>query len=128
MEQRWFRHRPLECGEQQNVGAGGIHLVALPRVDGLLLNSLDLEALHLRVEHLTQVHDDALVDFLPEMRTEYLDQRDLQSRNLAVHKNTRQVKLHLETDVHVGPVNRGGPPKREPSVGDLVQPGPLCVS
>lgn len=51
--------------------------------------------------HLTQVHHDTLVHFLPEVSSENLDERDLQSRDLAVHEDARQVQLHLKTDVHL---------------------------
>ena len=61
------------------------------------------------------------------MRTEDLDERDLQGRNLAVHEDTRQIKLDLETDVDVGAVDSRAPPQREPTVGNLVETGPLGV-
>ena len=43
------------------------------------------------------------------------------------HENTRQIELHLETDVYVCPVNGRTPPQSEPTVRDLVQTGPLSV-
>lgn len=66
-------------------------------MDRLLLNRLDLQRLQLLVKDLAQVHDDRLVDLLPQMGTEELDQADLERRDLAVHKYTRQVELDLET-------------------------------
>jgi hypothetical protein len=72
-------------------------------------------------------HDDALVNLLPQVRPEDLDQADLQRRDLAVHEDARQVELHLEADVHVGAVDGGGPPEREAAVGDLVEAGALRV-
>ena len=58
--------------------------------DGLsFLHRLDLERLKLLIEDLTQVHDYNFVDLLPQVRTEDLNQRDLEGRNLAVHENTR---------------------------------------
>ena len=54
-----------------------------------------------KITHLTQVHNDTLVHFLPEVSSENLDERDLQSWDLAVHEDARQVQLHLETDVHL---------------------------
>ena len=39
-------------GEEEDVGAGGVHLVGLAGVDGLLLHVLDLEGVQLLVEHL----------------------------------------------------------------------------
>lgn len=41
------------------------------------------------------------MDFLPQMGTEYLDQTDLERGYLAVHEDASQVKLHLETNVHL---------------------------
>ena len=51
--------------------------------------------------YLAEIHDDALVHFLPQMRSEDLDERDLECRDLAVHENARQVELHLKTNVHL---------------------------
>jgi hypothetical protein len=67
------------------------------------------------------------VNLLPQVGTENLNQGDLESGNLAVHEDTGQVKLHLETDVHVGSVDGGRPPQREPTVRNLVQTGTLGV-
>ena len=61
------------------------------------------------------------------MGTENLDERDLQCRDLTVKEDTRQIKLHLETNIDVGSVNSRGPPKRETSVGDLIETGTLGV-
>ena len=54
---------PLVGGEEEDIGAGRVHLVALTRVDRLLLDRLNLERLELLVKHLTQVHDHTLVDY-----------------------------------------------------------------
>lgn len=51
--------------------------------------------------HLTQVHNDALVDLLPQVSSEDLDERDLQRGDLAVHEDTGQVQLHLKAHVHL---------------------------
>jgi len=48
-------------------------------------------------------------------------------RHLAVHEDARQIQLDLEADVHVGAVDGGRPPQREPPVGDLVQTTALRV-
>mmetsp|Transcript_9904 Transcript_9904/g.16651 ORF Transcript_9904/g.16651 Transcript_9904/m.16651 type:complete len:467 (+) Transcript_9904:1679-3079(+) len=118
---------PLVLGEEQDVGAAGVHLVRLARVDRLLLHRLDLQRVQLHVEHLAEVHHDRLVDLLPEMRSEDLDERDLERGQLPVHEDARQVQLHLESDVDVGPVDGGGPPESESAVGDLAQPRALGV-
>ena len=39
------------------------------------------------------------------MGTEDLNERDLESGNLAVQENTGQIKLDLETDIDVGTVD-----------------------
>ena len=61
----------------------------------------------------------ALVDLLPQVRAEDLDERNLERGDLAVHEDARQVQLHSETNVHVGAVDGGKPPQREATVGDL---------
>ena len=155
-DQAGLGHGPLVRGEQQDVRAGGVHLVRLARVDGLLLHRLDLQRVQLLVEHLAparqpqgnqiqasctfkakpypadqkgattsllfwaqhpwpsqslnvnkkqccyeasrkryrryteggaQVHDDGLVDLLPQVSAHDLDKRDLQRRNLACAVN-----------------------------------------
>ena len=63
------------------------------------------EGFEFLVEYLTKVHCHRLVNLLPQMGTEDLDKRDLQCRNLTVKEDTRQIKLHLETDVDVGSVD-----------------------
>ena len=67
------------------------------------------------------------MDLLPQMGTEDLDERDLQCRNLTVKEDTRQIKLHLETDVDVGSVDGRRPPKRKSTVWNLVETGTLGV-
>lgn len=61
------------------------------------------------------------------MGTEDLNERDLEGWNLAVHENTGQIQLDLETDVHVRTVNGRTPPKCEATVRNLVQTGTLRV-
>ena len=61
------------------------------------------------------------MDLLPQVRMEDWDQRDLEGRNLAVHENTRLIKLHLETDIHIGAINGRTPPQREAMVRNLVK-------
>ncbi len=45
-----------------------------------------------------------------------------------MQKDASQIQLDLETDIHVGAVYRGRPPECEPTVGNLVETGALCVS
>jgi hypothetical protein len=42
---------------------------------------------------------------LPQVRSEDLDQTDLERRDLAVHEDTSQIELNLESDVDVSPVD-----------------------
>ena len=44
-----------------------------------------------------------------------------------MHEYSCEVELDLEADVDVGPVDGWGPPEGEPTVGDLVQTGPLRI-
>jgi hypothetical protein len=91
-------------------------------VDGFLLNGFDFQTLHFHVEDLAQVHDQTLVDFLPQMRPEYLYERDFQGGYLSVHENTCQIELHLKSDVNVRAIYGGTPPKCEPTIWNLIQP------
>ncbi len=75
-------------------------------MNGLLLYSFNTKLLKLLVENLTQVHNNRLVDFLPKMGSEYLNQGYLESWDFAVHENTGQIQLNLETNVHIGAVYR----------------------
>jgi hypothetical protein len=61
--------------------------------------------------YLTQIHNDALMDLLPQVSSEYLDERDLQRGDLAMHEDTCQVQLHLKAYIHL-------PWKRECDVRD----------
>ena len=93
------------AGEQQDVSTRTVHLVRLSGMDGLLLHSLDTQSLQLLVENLTQIHDDRLVNLLPQMGTENLDQRDLERRDLSVQEDTSQIELNLKTNINVGSVD-----------------------
>ena len=64
---------------------------------------------------------------LPQVSTEDLNQTDLKGGDLAMHKDTSQIKLDLETDIYVGTVDSWTPPERESTIGNLIQTGPLCV-
>ena len=43
------------------------------------------------------------------------------------HEDTSQIQLDLETDINVRAIDRGAPPEREPTIGDLIETGPLSV-
>ena len=126
-QQRRLGDGPLVGGEEEHVRAGAVHLVGLTRVNRLLLHHLNLQGIQLQIEDLAQVHDNTLVDLLPQVRAEDLDEGDLQGRDLTVHEDAGEVQLHLEADIDVGTVDRWGPPQREASIGNLVQTTSLGV-
>ena len=68
-----------------------------------------------------------VLTLLPQMRTENLNQTDLESGDFTVHKDSRQIKLNLETDVDIGTIDCRTPPERETTIGDLVETRPLSV-
>ena len=72
-----------------------------------LLHRLNTQRLKLLIKHLTQIHNHALMDLLPQVRAEDLDERDLERGDLAVQEDTREIELDLETDVDVGAVDGG---------------------
>ena len=61
------------------------------------------------------------MDLLPQVSAEDLNQGDFERRDLAVHEDSSEVQLDLETNVHVGSVDGGGPPKREPPIWNLIE-------
>lgn len=76
---------------------------------------------------LTQVHHNRFVYLLPQVSTEDLNEGDLESRNLAMHEDTRQIQLNLETNVDICAVNCWGPPKSETTVRNLIQTTTLGI-
>lgn len=44
------------------------------------------------------------------------------------HENTGEIELDLETNIDVGTIDGRTPPKREATIGNLVETGALCVS
>lgn len=61
------------------------------------------------------------------MSSENLNQTNLEGGNLAVHEDTCQVELHLETNVDICAVDSRTPPKSKPTVRDLVQTRALSI-
>lgn len=51
--------------------------------------------------HLTQIHDNALMDLLPQVSSENLDEGNLQRGDLAMHEDPCQIQLHLEPNIHL---------------------------
>lgn len=58
------------------------------------------------VVYLTEIHDDALMNLLPQVSPEDLNEGDLEGWDLAVHEDSSQVQLHLETYVHLQETSR----------------------
>ena len=127
MEKTWLRYRPLVSRKEDQIGTAAVHLVGLTRVDGLLLDGFDLEGIQLLIEYLANIHGNGLMDLLPKMRSEDLNQRDLERWNLTVHEDTGEVELDLETNVHIGSVDGRRPPQGEATIGDLSQTGSLGI-
>lgn len=61
---------------------------------------------YIRLSVLT-IHAHALVDLLPQVRTENLNERDFEGRDLAHHHDAGKIELDLETNVDVGSVDGG---------------------
>ena len=65
-------------------------------MDRFFLDSFNLQSIQFLIEDLAQIHDDRFVDLLPQMGTEDLNERNLESGDLAVHENACQIQLHLD--------------------------------
>lgn len=60
-----------------------------------------------REQYLTQVHNNALMHFLPEMGPENLNERDLECGDLAMHEDASQIQLYLKPYIHLVEQGRG---------------------
>lgn len=60
---------------------------------------LNKSSRHIDKTYLTKIHDNALMNLLPQVSPEDLNEGDLQCGDLAVHKDSSQVKLYLETHI-----------------------------
>ena len=65
--------------------------------------------------------------YLPQVSSENLNEGNLQGWDFAVHENSCQIELDLETNVDISPIDGWRPPQGKSSIGNLVQTGPLCV-
>lgn len=86
--------------------AGKFHFSFLPflcQIAGgrLVLLQKGTETNQTNVAHLTQIHDNALVDLLPQVSSENLDEGNLQRGDFAVHEDPCQIQLHLEANIHL---------------------------
>ncbi|KAH3663741.1 hypothetical protein OGAPHI_005143 [Ogataea philodendri] len=97
-------------------------------MNGHFLNAVNLQLVQLGIQNLTKINHQTLVDFLPQMCSKDLDQRDLESWNLSVKEDTRQIELDQESNVNVGSVDRWRPPQSKPTVRNLRQSRTLGIS
>ena len=67
------------------------------------------------------------MDLLPKMRSEDLNQRNLEGRNFTMHENAGEIQLHLETDIDVSTIDGWRPPQCETTIWDLGKTRPLGV-
>lgn len=93
-----------------------------------ILHCFYFQPFQFHVKHLAQVHHNAFMYFLPKVCPEYLDEWYFESGKFAMHENACEVQLHLEPNIHIGPVDCWWPPESEPSVRDLVESWPLGMS
>ena len=96
-------------------------------MNSFFLHSFNFQSIQFLIKNLTQIHDHGFVDFLPQVSSEYLDQGNFQGWDFTMHKNSRQIKLHLKTDVNICSVDGWRPPECESSVGNLVQTRSLGI-
>src|SRR5271170_7215769 len=118
---------PFVLRKHQQIRARRVHLVRLPRVNRFLLHRLNLQRLEFLIQHLRQIQYHRLVKFLPQMRTEQLNQTDLERWQFPMHKTSRQIELDLETDVNVASIESRTPPQRKSTIGDLIETRPLSI-
>ena len=71
-----------------------------------LLNTLNGQIIQFLIKHLTQICYNVLMDLLPEMSSEDLNERNLQCGNLSMHEDTCQIQLHLETNINICSIDR----------------------
>ena len=93
----------------------------------LLLHNVYLECVELHIKHLAEIHDERLVNHLPQVSTEDLDVADLESRDFSVHEDSCEIQLNLETNVDVCSVDGRRPPERKATVRNLIQTRALRV-
>ena len=61
------------------------------------------------------------------MGSKDLDKGDFKGRYFSVHKYSRQVKLHLKTNVDICSIDGRGPPKSKASIRNLRKSRTLSV-
>jgi hypothetical protein len=69
LPERLTGYTDLVCREKKDIRTRRVHLVTLARMNGFLLNCLDLEWFKFLVEDLTQIHHNAFVDLGRDIRT-----------------------------------------------------------
>lgn len=74
-------------------------------MDGFLLDSFNVQGFQFHIKDLTKIHNNRLVNLLPQVSTEDLNEGNLKSGNLTMHENTSQIELDLETNVNISSVD-----------------------
>lgn len=91
VQERWLAYLPLVRSKEENVSARAIHFVGFSRMNSLFLDGVNFECIKFHIKDLAEVHDERFVDFLPQVSSEDLDQRNFQRWDLAMHKDTCEV-------------------------------------
>uniref|UniRef100_A0A2K2B0U4 Uncharacterized protein n=1 Tax=Populus trichocarpa TaxID=3694 RepID=A0A2K2B0U4_POPTR len=73
--------------KKENVCTGAVHFITFPWMDCFFLHSLNFQSIQFLIQDLTEVHNNTLMNLLPQVSTEYLNQRNLQGRDLPVHED-----------------------------------------
>ena len=96
-----------------------VHLVRLTRMDSNTFNTINRQLVQDLIKHLSKINHHTLVNLLPQVSSEDLNQGDFQGRNLTMHKNTCQIQLDLETNIYIRTVDCRRPPERKSTIGNL---------
>jgi hypothetical protein len=62
------------------------------------------------------------------MGSKYLNERNLKSRQFAMHEDSSEIKLDLEANIDISSIDSRWPPESEPSIRYLVKTWPLSMS
>ena len=89
-------------------------------MDCLLLRDRHFQCIQFLVKASAHRHSGPAIDLLPQVSSEYLDERDLQCGDLAVHEDSCQVQLHLEAHIDIGSIDGWGPPEGKSTIRNLV--------
>ena len=60
--------------------------------------------------NLAQIHNNALVNLLPQVSSEDLNEGDFECGDLSMHEDSSQIQLHLKSNVDISSVDGRRPP------------------